>query len=622
MHEAECSNFLIRQLGTLGGIILFALSLTNHACLAGDLRKDATRSKLKGIDLDGQLRLFGEHRETQAIVVVFLSTKCPISNGYLPVLNELTGKYRRRGVEVYGVISDPRTTRNEALTHSESYRIAFPVLFDASGALRHALSPTHTPQAFVLNPACEPLYSGAIDDRVIKLGTKKDRASRTFLEDAIKATIEGEQIAVPKTKPIGCYLETLAEAKSEDITYARDIAPIIQANCMSCHRLGQSAPFPLLTYYDVIAHAKQIAEVTHSRFMPPWKPEPNYGRFVDERRLTDHELALIQAWVEAGVPKGNPADLPSMAPPDDEWELGRPDEILQMSQVFKVPAAGPDIRQYFVIPSNLTQHKLVTAVDFKPGAPQTVHHASFYLDTAHAGRRLDAADYGPGYQGFGGPGFPANGTLRSWFPGMTPRHLPRGMGRLVLRDSDIVAEIHYVCTGKIEHDRSRIGVYYAPRSAKQLVQEIQVGNKLIKIPAGEKRHHEQATFTLPVETVLLDVMPHMHVLGSEIKVHAELPDQSTAPLIWIKDWDFNWQSQYSYIEPVRLPQDTRIVVDAWFDNSSDNPLNPNSPPKTVTWGESSTDEMLICHFQCTNDSLYESRVLLKHYEQYFQDSQP
>jgi hypothetical protein len=371
----------------------------------------------------------------------------------------------------------------------------------------------------------------------------------------------------------------------------------------------------------VIDHARQIVEVTHSRYMPPWKPEPNYGRFLDERRLTEHELSLIKDWLDLGMPKGDPADLPAVVEWDEEWALGPPDEILNMAQFFKVPAAGPDIRQYFVVPSKLTEHRLISAIDFKPGAPQAVHHASFFLDTQNAARQLDAAEYGPGYRGYGGPGFKASGTLRSWFPGMTPRKLPRGMGRLVFRNTDIVAELHYVCTGKIEHDRSRIGIYYAPRSAKQLVHEIQVANKSIRIPAGEGKHHEQASFTLPVETVLLDVMPHMHVLGREIKVVAILPDRTSEPLLWIKDWDFNWQSQYAYMEPIRLPARTRIVVDAWFDNSEDNPLNPNSPPKTVTWGESSTDEMLICHFQCTNDSLEDARALMECYERYFLDGQ-
>ncbi len=365
------------------------------------------------------------------------------------------------------------------------YRIRFPILFDGSGELRLALSPTHTPQAFLLGKFDRMLYSGAIDDRYAGLGQKKDVASREFLEDAIKATIAGRPIAVPKTRPIGCLLEEPAnKTKSGTVTFTRDIAPIIQANCACCHRPGQSGPFSLLTYEDVSRHGKQIVEVTDSRFMPPWKPAPGYAHFLDQRRLTEHELSLLDVWVRAGKPEGDPADLPSTEEYVEGWQLGEPDVILQMQEVFPIPASGPDLRQYFVIPARVVENRLITAIDFQPGTPQAIHHASFFLDAKRAGRQLDEADPGPGYRGFGGPKFRSQGTLQSWFPGMNPRPLPSGMGRLISRGSDIVAEVHYVCTGKAERDRSRLGLYYARRSARQLVVEVQVGKRHIGNPGG------------------------------------------------------------------------------------------------------------------------------------------
>lgn len=204
---------------------------------------------------------------------------------------------------------------------------------------------------------------------------------------------------------------------------------------------------------------------------------------------------------------------------------------------------------------------------------------------------------------------------------MSPRHLPKGMGRLVPRGTDIVAEIHYICSGKPESDRSQIGLYYARQNARRLVEEIQVANKEIEIPAGAKRHRETASFTLPANTTLLDVAPHMHELGREFKVTATLPNGKVEPLIWIKDWDFNWQSQYSYAEPIRLPRGSRINVEAWYDNSTDNVLNPNTPPKTVRWGEDSKDEMLICHFQFTCDTLSDMKTVMAEYKKYFDSAQ-
>lgn len=579
------------------------------------------REAFKGVDLDGRLIRLGEKSDTKAVVVCFLSTQCPISNGYLPSLNEMASKYRRRGVEFYGVISAPSVTRADAIAHRKSYGIRFPVLFDGSDQLRSCLSPTHTPQAFVLNASGKVFYSGAVDDRHVKLGQKKDSPSQSFLDDAISAVVNDQPVPIRLTKPVGCLMEAPPNrSESGEVTFTRDIAPIIRANCASCHRPSQAAPFSLLTYQDVSSHANQIREVTHSRFMPPWKPEGGFTRLMDELRLTQSELSMIDAWIELGKPKGNPADLPASPKFVKGWQLGTPDVVLEMKDVFKVPAGGPDIRQYFVIPSRLSDNRLISAIEFQPGTPQAIHHASFYIDTKRAARKLDDADPDPGYGGFGGPQIQTHGTLTSWFPGMTPRHLPRGYGRPVPKASDLVAEIHYVPTGKPEFDKSKIGLHFAPRSARQSVVEVQVGTKLINIPPGEERHHIRATYQLPVQTTLLDMVPHMHTLGREVKVWAKARDGSTKPLLWIKDWDFNWQGQYSFARPVRLAEGTTIYVDAWYDNSDQNPLNPNSPPKTVHWGEDSADEMLLCHFQCTCETVSELETLVQHQRQYIADA--
>ena len=586
---------------------------------AGQTRAAMT---LKGVDLAGHLRRLGESGNTKAVVITFLSTQCPISNSYLPTLNQLSRQYQDLGIEFYGVISDPSVTCAAASSHQKAFSIRFPVLFDGSGELRLSLSPTHTPQTFVLDGQCRQLYSGAIDDRFLQVGQKKNVAAIRYLENAIQSVINGNPIAVRATKPIGCLLEDPPnKTVSGEVTYTRDIAPIIQTNCVACHRPGQSAPFPLLTYDDVSRHANQIVEVTKSRFMPPWKPAPGFTRFLDEMRLSEHELSLLKVWVESGKPQGNPSDLPVPVAYAEGWQLGEPDVVLSMTELFPIPARGPDLRQYFVIPTGITSDRLISAIEFRPGTPQAVHHASFFLDTKQAGRRLDRADPGPGYGGFGGPRFETQGTLSSWFPGMTPRRLPQGMGRLVPRGSDIVAELHYVMTGKPEHDRSTIGLHFAEHPAKRIVVEIQVGNKKINIPGGEHRHRERATYRLPVDTTLFDMVPHMHTLGREMKVWSKASDGSTRPLLWIKDWDFNWQSQYSFAKPIHLPKGTELIVDAWYDNSSDNPLNPNSPPKTVRWGDDSTDEMLLCHFQCTCDSTEEINTLVSDQTKYIAAAQ-
>ena len=270
-----------------------------------------------------------------------------------------------------------------------------------------------------------------------------------------------------------------------------------------------------------------------------------------------------------------------------------------MPKPFAVPAQGADLHQHFVLPIHATEDRLISAVEFRPGNPKVTHHACFYLDNSGTARKLDQADPGPGYAGPGGAGFAPFGTLRSWLPGQTPRRLPPGTGRGMPRGSDLVLELHYHCSGKEETDQSTVALYYAPKKARQFVAEIQVLDYHLDIPPGAKRHRHTASYTLPTDAVLLDCAPHMHTLGREVKAIATRPDGQVVPLVWIKDWNYLWQEQYEYREPVRLPKGTRIDAEFWFDNSSDNPLNPFRPPQRVEWGEQTNDEMAICHFQLT-----------------------
>jgi len=562
--------------------------------------------RLKGCDITGKLHRLGERESTRGVVVVFLATQCPISNAYIPLLNKLATMHQTKGIEVYGAISNPGVTRADAARHHREYQLRFPVLFDASGDLRSSLKPTHTPEVFLLDREGKVLYQGAVDNRYAAVGRKKQQATEHYLLDAVAATLSGRPISVKSSKPIGCLLEDApSAAASGKVTFNRDIAPILFANCSRCHRPDQAAPFSLLTYADASRHAKQIVEVTKSRLMPPWKAVPGINHFKDERRLTDAEIELIAEWVADGKAEGDPADLPPAPEFPKGWQLGTPDLILRMPQAFEVPASGPDVLQHFVLPTGQEDMRLVSAVEFQPGNPRVVHHASFFLDNHGYGRKLDHADPGIGYGGGGGPGFFPVGTLRSWLPGMTPRPLPEGSGRIMPRNSDLVLEIHYQCSGKPEKDQSTVGLYFAPPRSRRLIAELQLFNFHLEIPPGEARHRHSASYTLPANAIILDCAPHMHLLGREMKATATLPDGTTQILMWVKDWNFNWQEQYEYLEPIRLPKGTRIDVDAWYDNSTDNPLNPFSPPQLVRWGDQTTDEMGICHFHFTCDTMQE-----------------
>jgi hypothetical protein len=370
------------------------------------------------------------------------------------------------------------------------------------------------------------------------------------------------------------------------------VAPILNANCVSCHRTGEIGPFALERYEDAKRWAANIVEVTQTKRMPPWKAVPGHGDFVGERRLTDAQVKTLKAWADAGAPAG---DLKQTAPAPrfaQGWMLGQPDLVLKMPQPWTVEADGKDLYRCFVLPTNLAQDVDVTAVEVRPGNKSVVHHVLIYVDTQGRARQKDAAEPGFGYTSFSGPGFTPDGEMGGWAPGNLPRHLPDGIGRPLPAGSDVILQVHYNPSGKQEQDATQIGLYFAKKPVAKRLRTFPVVAP-VNIPAGEANHKTRATFPIPFDAQAITVMPHMHLLGRTIKMDVTAPDGATRPLIAINDWDFNWQDTYTYQQPVRLPKGGTITLEATYDNSTSNPRNPHSPPQPVRWGEKTTDEMCI-----------------------------
>lgn len=387
-----------------------------------------------------------------------------------------------------------------------------------------------------------------------------------------------------------------ANAYAATPTFNRDIAPILYENCATCHRPGQVAPFPLLSYDDVAKRAGLIAIVTQKRYMPPWKAEPGYGHFQDERRLTDGQIALIADWARNGAPEGDPRQ--KRKPPQfaSGWLGGRPDLVAGMGQPFSVPADGRDVFQCFVVPLNFTTDHYVRTVEFHPGNPRVVHHALFFLDTTGEARQLDAATPEPGYPCFGGPQIQPSGTLGGWAPGATPEPLPAGVAMTIGKGADLVIQIHYHPSGKAEADQSSVGLTFGDAPRKGLASML-MGTRQIDLAPGAARQEVTDWALVPEDVELIGITPHAHLLCKEMKVDAHLPGGKTEPLIWIRDWDFNWQGQYRYAAPVALPKGTKIEMRYVYDNSSGNPHNPSNPPRRVTYGEQTTNEMALLFLQ-------------------------
>ena len=375
------------------------------------------------------------------------------------------------------------------------------------------------------------------------------------------------------------------------VWFNRDIAPIVFAHCAPCHRPGEAAPFSLLTYDEVRRRAQLIAVMTRNRSMPPWKPEPGYGEFAGERRLSDRQVELIQQWVELGTPEGDANDLPPAPRWAGGWQLGKPDLVVSMPEPYLLRSDGPDVFRTFVIPIELPTGRYVRGLEVHPGVPRAVHHANVKIDRTRSSRRLDDDDPGPGFDGGGGRNavFP-DGHFLGWTPGQAPHLLDVTAWRLEA-GSDLVVETHMMPTGKPERVQVRVGLFFTDEPPVRVPYMMRLGRQSIDIPAGTRDYTVTDSYQLPVDVEVLSVQPHAHNLAREVKGFARLPDGTTTPLIYIRDWDFRWQDVYRFRRPIPLPRGTTLTMQYTYDNSADNIRNPNRPPKRVTFGQTTASEM-------------------------------
>ena len=372
-------------------------------------------------------------------------------------------------------------------------------------------------------------------------------------------------------------------------TFCKDVAPLLFAHCATCHRPGEIGPFALLTYQDAKKRAGQIAQLAARRIMPPYKPLGEHGQFIEERRLTDRQIALLNQWAEHGAPEGDPKDLPPAPKFPVGWKLGEPDLVLKMSKPFVIPAEGADLYWHFVFPLDLKDTKYLRGIEVRPGNLRVAHHATGMLDTSGTARRLEKKHGGQGYPGLN-PGFFPTYTP-GYVPGQTPRFFREDTAIKLPKGADFVLQMHYHPNGKEDTDQTVVGLYFTDKKPERHGGGALLGSLYFEVPPGEKAFKVTDSFTLPVGAEVRSIWAHMHMIGKEVRAWAELPDGKRKSLLEINDWDFNWQESYSYSQPFRLPRGTVIKAEFVFDNSADNPRNPNNPPKLVRYGDSTTDEM-------------------------------
>ena len=549
-----------------------------------------------------------ETQNAKAVVIVFLGTQCPVSNAYVPTLAALHATYAPRGVVFVGINSNRQDDGPAIARHAREFAIPFAVLKDGDLVVADRLQAGRLCEAFVLDGSLTVRYRGRIDDQFGK-GVKRSSATRNDLSEALAEVLAGKPVSRPVTEVVGCPIMRPAKARPagagrERVTYCRQVARILQANCQTCHRPGEAGPFALMTYQDAAAWAEAIGEAVRERRMPPWHADPAHGTFANDRRLSDADRATLQAWLDQGCPEGDLADLPAPRRYTPGWCISQPDEVITMNREIQVPAQAPRgglPYKYVLAGKPFAQERWVCAAEVRPGDRSLVHHVNVYV--LRPGKKAlppgDELDERLGKRLFEDPSEESlkdAPELASYAPGDFLFELPPGMAKRIPRGSQLVFELHYVPDGKARSDRSRIGLKYLDgRPQHEVMNGIAVCWAFL-IPPGAANHRVTAKTTFNYDSVLLALSPHMHLRGKSFEYRLVRPDGTTQVLLSVPRYDFNWQTNYVLAPPVHAPAGSKLECIAVYDNSSANPNNPD-PRAFVHWGDQSWDEMMLGYFE-------------------------
>jgi hypothetical protein len=466
--------------------------LLSAACLLGlawnpadaDTRLDRKVPALVLQDSDDKSFRLAPAEGKKAFVVVFLSAECPVAASYFPLLNDMAQTYSRRGVVFVGIVVDEALP---ARSPGEKEPL-LPLFRDSRLAAAEILGAALAPQAFVLDADFVLRYRGRIDDGYSSRAQRNPRPTRCDLREALDDVLASRNVRVPSTPAVGCPLPRRTAPRVHGaVTFYRDVLPILRTHCQQCHRPGEAAPFPLLTFRQAVRWAADVKDFTARRRMPPWLPVEG-GPFHGERYLPDKDIATLAAWADGGTPEGDPRDAPPAQLSNGDWHLGRPDLVLDVPADMTLGADGDDLFRVFVLPTGLREDRHVAAVEVRPGNRRVAHHALVYFDRSRQARelektasvkegRLKPCDHGPGYTAAMGIGFPPGGErdfgeLGAWAPGQRVHRLPAGVGYRLPAGADVLLQVHYHRTGRQETDRTRIGIYFSQGPVRRTLEGV------------------------------------------------------------------------------------------------------------------------------------------------------
>jgi len=537
-------------------------------------------------DFRGHSYHLSDFDDAPLIVVVFLGTECPLAKLYAPRLVELSAEYAPRGVQFLAVDANRQDSVVELLYFARSFGISFPVLKDPGNVVADMFGAKRTPEAFVLDQHRTVRYWGRIDDQYgIQggMGFQRPAVTRRDLAEALDDLLADRPVRRAVIQAAGCLIGRVPRIKPHgEITWANQISRIFQDRCQSCHRPGEIAPFPLMSFDEVQGWEPMIREVVEQERMPPWGADPHYGDFLNDPRLSDEEKQLIFDWIDHGAPRGDVADLPPSRDFPVGWHLPRePDQIVYMDdEPFTVPAEGIVEYQWFYVDPGFKEGKWVTAAECRPGNRAVVHHVTVYYKPPGGSWDLKLGDKINLLCGFAPGKIPVTSAYQD-----ACFYLPAG--------TELAFEMHYTPIGSVQQDRSRIGLVFAdPKTVKKRVTCVMVANTEFAVPPHAANYEVDSSYTLPEDSLLYCLSPHMHLRGKSFRFEAFYTNGRREILLDVPQFDFNWQNNYLLRRPKLLPKGTKVRCVAHFDNSSDNLANPD-PETTVRWGDQTWEEMMI-----------------------------
>jgi len=545
---------------------------------------------LRLTDADGREAPLGELvpglARGEVVVLALTEVGCPIAQKLAPRLERMAGELAGR-VRFVGIDASTQDSLAEIAEESRELGRTFPVLKDARQELARALGARTTTEVFLFDGAGALAYRGAVDDQYA-LGAARPEPGQSWLASALAAVLAGREPETRATEAPGCLLTILpAGEAAPPVTYARDVAPILQRRCQGCHRPGQVGPFSLTSFDEAKGRAKMIASVVEHGVMPPWNADAAFdGVFMNQRKLTADEKKTLLAWVEQGMPRGNPSDDPKPVTWPEGWSIGTPDVVLEPqhhvegdaaipAQGFAVPREGVVDYQHFTVKTSWPEDRWIQGLEVRPGAADVVHHVLIAIQEQNG--EIDERSY-----------------LAVYVPGDTPSVFPEGYAKRLPAGATLVFQLHYTPNGKERFDRSQLALVFAKEPPLFEVVTDSVVNQRFEIPAGAANHEVRQSRQLDEDVGLVALFPHMHMRGKDFRYVAHYPDGRSEDLLFAH-YDFQWQEGYLLPDPLLLPAGTKLECIGHFDNSAANPNNPD-PSQSVRWGDQSWEEMFIGYF--------------------------